>query len=247
MSTFSAPTEGNDDTAERPSVEEKTSSKRITSSLVGQLDQEEFSWSAAVGGPRGIVESVAPACLFLAVFVPTRHLVWALVAACALAAVMALLRLIQRQPLIQALSGLLGVGVSVFLAAWTGRGEDFFVWGLVSSTLFASVLAVSALLRRPLVGVALHMVWSLPSAWWNEPKWQQLVRRCHLLTWAWAGLFLLRVGAQFPLWWTGNVAALGVVKLALGLPPFLLLAWVTWLVLRPLTPQSREEEPPLES
>ena len=53
-----------------------------------------------------------------------------------------------------------------------------------------------------------------------------------LLTWMWAGIFALRVAVQAPLWLSGQVAALGVAKLILGLPLFGLGAWATWWGLR---------------
>ena len=59
-----------------------------------------------------------------------------------------------------------------------------------------------------------------------------LRRSCSLLTWMWAGIFALRVAVQAPLWLSGQVAALGVAKLILGLPLFGLGAWATWWGLR---------------
>jgi hypothetical protein len=51
-------------------------------------------------------------------------------------------------------------------------------------------------------------------------------------TWLWAGLFLLRLLIQLPLYLAGAVVALGVARTALGLPVFGLGLWLTWLLVR---------------
>ena len=61
-----------------------------------------------------------------------------------------------------------------------------------------------------------------------------------MLTWMWAALFGLRVAVQAPLWAAGAVAALGVAKLALGLPLFALGAWATWWGLRDYSSSSSD-------
>ena len=76
------------------------------------------------------------------------------------------------------------------------------------------------------------MLTGLSTGWQREPSLRPLRRRCALLTWMWAGLFGLRVAVQAPLWAAGAVAALGIAKLALGLPLFALGAWATWWGLR---------------
>ena len=48
----------------------------------------------------------------------------------------------------------------------------------------------------------------------------------------WAGLFLLRLLVQLPLYLTESVVALGVVKTAMGLPLFAVGLWLTWLLVR---------------
>ncbi|QWW20435.1 DUF3159 domain-containing protein [Schaalia sp. 19OD2882] len=221
---------------EDTSVGGPASSNGGGSPIVRQLGDKTFSWSAVIGGPREVAESVLPAVVFLGVFVPTRNLLWALVAACVLAIVFTVVRLVLRESLLQAISGLMGVALSVALAAWTGRGEDYFLWGLVSAGLFATVLGLSALVRRPLVGVVLEMVWGLAPSWWRDPQCRELRRRAHLVTWAWCAMFALRLAVQYPLWSAGMVAELGVAKMVLGLPLFAVLAWLTWLLLHRFAP-----------
>ena len=197
---------------------------------MNQATSQEFSWSQALGGTRGVIETSAPGLVFVIVYV----------AASAVALIACIIRLIQRQSVAQALSGLLGVAVGVVFAAATGRGENYFAWGIATNVAMAAAFALSALARRSLVGFFYAMLTGLPKDWGRDPSLRPLRRRCTMLTWMWAALFGLRVAVQAPLWAAGAVAALGVAKLALGLPLFALGAWATWWGLRDYSSSSSD-------
>lgn len=199
---------------------------------IQQATGDSFSWSQALGGPRGVVESVAPGLVFVLVYALTRSLVWTLAAALGVALVACAVRLLARQPLTQAASGVLGVGIGVLVASLSGRAEDYFVWGIATNAVSAVALAASLAVRRPLVGLAVGFVHGVAGRW-REPRMRPLARRCTALTWLWFGVFALRVAAQAPLWALGLVAPLGIVKIALGLPLFAVAGWATWMGLRP--------------
>lgn len=199
---------------------------------MSQATSDDFSWSDALGGMRGVIEATAPGLVFVVVYVATRALVPTLIAALCVALLACVIRLVQRQGLQQALSGLFGVAIGVIFAAATGRGENYFAWGIVTNIAMALVFAVSVLLRRGLVAQFYGPLTGLPKGWQSDPTYADLRRSCSLLTWMWAGIFALRVLVQAPLWLGGQVAALGVAKLILGLPLFGLGAWATWWGLR---------------
>lgn len=199
---------------------------------MSQATSDDFSWSDALGGTRGVIEATAPGLVFVVVYVATRALVPTLIAALCVALLACVIRLVQRQGLQQALSGLFGVAIGVIFAAATGRGENYFAWGIVTNIAMALVFAVSVLLRRGLVAQFYGPLTGLPKGWQSDPMYADLRRSCSLLTWMWAGIFALRVLVQAPLWLGGQVAALGVAKLILGLPLFGLGAWATWWGLR---------------
>ena len=106
-----------------------------------QATSEEFSWSQALGGTRGVIEATAPGLLFVVVFVATRALVPTLIAASGVAVLACVIRLVQRQGMGQALSGLFGVAIGVIFAAATGRGENYFVWGIATNVAMALAFA----------------------------------------------------------------------------------------------------------
>ncbi|MDC4233190.1 DUF3159 domain-containing protein [Actinomyces sp. B33] len=200
------------------------------------LDEDSFSWRDAVGGARGVVEAVAPGLVFVVAFVATSRLWPTLIASAAVALVACAVRLVQRQPLTQALSGLVGVGIGVAWAALSGRGENYFTWGLITATAFLAAILVSVLVGRSAASIGVGLAWELPDGWRSDPRMRPLVRRCTQVSLLWAAMFAIRLGIQLPLWWAGMVAELGIAKLVLGLPLFALACWATWAGLRPFAP-----------
>lgn len=208
------------------------------------MTAESFSVQEAVGGWRGAVESVLPGVLFVVVFVATgQQLTPALIASAASAVLAVLVRLVQRTPATQAFSGVLGVGIGVIWAWRSGRGEDYFLWGLLVNVGYLAAFAVSCLVRWPLVGLALglfrpegplneHGSWSGAVAWRREAP---LRRRYSVVTWLWAGMFAARLVVQVPLYAAGQVGWLGTAKLVMGLPLTALVLWFSWILLRGTT------------
>ena len=111
---------------------------------------EDFSFADAVGGTRGLVESSVPGLVFVVVYVATRALVPSLVASLAVAVAAGVVRLVQRTPITQALSGVIGVVVGVAWALWTGRAQDYFAGGLLANVGYLVAMVVSVAVRWPL-------------------------------------------------------------------------------------------------
>ena len=77
----------------------------------------------------------------------------------------ALLRLLRKEPVQPALSGLLGVVIAAFIAYQTGDAKDYFLVGIWGSFVLAVVFFASVLLRRPLVGVIWGALSGRGQAW----------------------------------------------------------------------------------
>jgi len=207
---------------------------------LAQAAGEEFSVAQTVGGPRGVVEAVLPGLLFVSWFTVTRDLQSSLVAALGAAALLVVARVVTRSSPMQAVSGLVGVGICAYAASRTGDAADFYVPGLLLNIGYAVLYAASTL-RYPRVGripawgpypVIGLMVGPLTGeglAWRQEPRRLRVYRQ---VTWLWVGMFLLRLAVQVPLYTAGAVGALGVARLVMGIPLFALTAWVTWMMLR---------------
>lgn len=195
---------------------------------VGQLAAEEFDFMAAVGGVRGLVESIAPGLVFVVVFLITRELLPALVASSALAVLAVVGRLVQRTPLTQAFSGLLGVAISVVWAWQTGEAANFFQWGLWVNAAYLVGTVLSILVRWPLVGAIVALIRGEWEGWRSSPMYRRYV----MATWLWAGLFAARLAVQVPLLLDDAVGWLGTAKLLMGVPLFAVVIWLTWLMVR---------------
>lgn len=189
---------------------------------------------AAMGGPLGIVETSVPAIAFAAVYTVTDTNAAAIVAV-AIALVLSVARLVRRESPRHALSGLIGVGFAAFIAARSGKAENFYLPGLLANAAYASAFLISLAIRRPLVGIILAQLHGGDDAWRANPR---RVRAAARATWLWAGLFLTRLVVQLPLYLAGAVVALGVARTAMGLPLFALGLWVSWRLVRapPETP-----------
>lgn len=201
-------------------------------------------WSA-IGGWRGILESVLPSLAFVILFtIRPEPLILPLGVSVGLAAVFTVVRLVQKSPPSAAIGGLVAAAAAAALALWTGRGEDNFVPGLITNAVYGSAMLVSALIGWSLIGLAVGFLMGEGTAWRGDRR----KRRAFLwLGVAWAALFFARLAVQLPLYLAGDVTALGTLKLIMGLPLFAPLIAVTWLVVRALYPRASDAEAPAQS
>lgn len=198
-------------------------------------------WSA-IGGWRGILESVLPSLAFVILFtVKPEPLILALGVSVGLAAVFTIVRLVQKSPPSAAIGGLVAAAAAAGLALWTGRGQDNFVPGLITNAAYGTVLLVTALIGWSLIGVAAGFLMGEGTAWRNDRRKRRAFRWLGI---AWATLFFARLAVQLPLYLAGDVTALGTLKLIMGLPLFAPMVAVTWLVVRALYPRAAEAEKP---
>lgn len=180
----------------------------------------------SLGGPLGMAESSLPAVVFLLSWMLSgRDVTLAAKIAVAATVLLALARLARRQSPRHALSGLVGVAISAFVAARTGRAEDYFLPGLLTNAGYLAAILISLLIRRPAVGVVTGLLDGSGRAWRADPARRRLVTR---VTWMWAGLFALRLAVQLPLYFAHAVVALGVARTVMGVPLFALALWVSY-------------------
>ncbi|MEV7972000.1 DUF3159 domain-containing protein [Cellulomonas sp. NPDC089187] len=215
-----------------------------TRSGIRAISGETFSLEDAVGGWRGAIESVAPGLLFVVVFVASgQRLTPALIAAAACAVLAVIIRLIQRSPLTQAFSGVLGVGIGVIWAWRTGEASDYFAWGLLVNVGYLAAFLVSIVIGWPLVGLVLGLFrpegplneggsWAGAVAWRTD---RVLRRRFAIASWVWVGMFAARLLVQAPLYWADQVGWLGTAKLVMGVPLTALVLWLSWILVRGTT------------
>ena len=208
-------------------------SQSVARSRMGQLAGEDFSLAEAIGGVRGLVESVAPGLVFVVVFlVSGQELMPPLIASLAVALVLVVARLVAGTPVTQALGGVIGVGIGVLWAWRSGQAQDYFVFGLWTNAAYAAALLVSVLVRWPVVGVVVAMLRQEGFAWRRDPAQRSRLRRYTAVTWLWIALFAVRLLVQVPLYLTAQTAWLGTARLVMGVPLWALVLWFTWLIVR---------------
>lgn len=216
------------------------------------LSSDTFSAADAVGGMRGIIESVAPGMLFVVVYIAAgQRLAPALIVALSAAAITVVARLVQRQPPTQAFGGFLGVAIGVLWAWRTGDAKDFFTYGLWVNVAWFLGTLLTIVAGWPLVGLVVGLFsktgplneggsWAGAVAWRRD---RPLRRRYALATVPLVALFGLRLAVQLPLYFSSEVAWLGTAKLVMGVPGTALALWVSWLVVRGSTDPRAQPRP----
>ena len=192
---------------------------------------------AAIGGARGLIESIVPGLGFLVTYTITQNLVPSVLAPLALAVVFIVVRVVTRQPVTTALAGALGIGISAALALLTGNANDNFVPGFFINGGVLLVMIVSLLARRPFVGVIVGLLLGDDDWRRNAAK----MRVAAVATVLWATLSAVRLAVQVPLYLAESTEALAATKLVMGVPLYAALLWVTWLLVR--TAWRAREEP----
>lgn len=229
-----------------PSAAESVSAALGNAARRAGLDPAKHSstgaavWSA-MGGVRGILESVLPSLAFVVLFTITidpetrqGNLWLSLGVSVGLAVAFTLARLIAKSPPSAAIGGLLATAGAAVLSLVTGRGQDNFVPGFFTNGAYGTAFLVSALIGWPLIGLVAGYLLG------EGTRWRGDRRKRRAYTWlsiAWAALFAARLAVQLPLYFAGDVTALGTLKIVMGLPLFAPMLAVTWLVVRALHPR----------
>jgi hypothetical protein len=187
------------------------------------------SLADSVGGVRGMVETSAPAVAFVGAYaISGSDTELAAGVAVGLAVVLAAGRLLRGESPRFALSGLIGVALAAVFATKTGKAENFYLPGLLANAGYATAFLVSILVRWPLVGV-------IAAQLQGEQRWREDPERMRTYTrasWLWAGLFVVRLVVQLPLYLAGDVVSLGIARTAMGIPLFALGLWWTYRMVR---------------
>lgn len=183
-----------------------------------------------VGGPWGMAETALPAVAYVVAYTASgQETNVAAGVAVALALVLAVVRLAKRESPRHALSGLVGVAFAAFIAARSGKAENFFLPGLLLNLAYGSAFLISIAVRWPLVGVIVGQLDGEHKGWRDDPRRYRAFARA---SWLWAGLFGVRLAVQLPLYLASAVVALGIARTAMGVPLFALGIWLTWLLVR---------------
>lgn len=182
-----------------------------------------------MGGVSGLLYSSLPVVVFVLAnsVLGLTAAIWSAVGS---AVAIAVVRLVRKEPIQPAISGLFAVGVAAFLAYRTGSAKGFFLFGIWTSLVYFVVLAGSVVVRWPLAGV----VWNLLTGSgmdWRKDKYSRL--GYDIATLALAGVFAARFVVQRWLYDEDLTGWLAFAKIAMGYPLYgLALLVVVWAVRR---------------
>lgn len=183
----------------------------------------------SIGGPLGIVEAVLPATLFSFTYALSKDALSAVIVAASSSLVFIVIRLIQRKALTQAIVGALAIALAAFLALRDGgQAADYFIPGFITNASYGSVLLISVLIRRPIMGYIAQLLFGLQG--WREDR--PTYRRLRLVTLIWVGFFAARLTVQLPLYFANAVEALALARAIMGAPAYAGLLALTWVLLR---------------
>ncbi len=179
-----------------------------------------------LGGWRGALETAVPTIVFVGLWMWRHDLTLAVQASLVAVAALVVIRLLQRQTVQYAFSSVFATVIAAVFALRSGQAEDAFLPGILWNVGSGSIALISVLARWPLLGFLVAAGDpraaedpSLFTSWRRHPG---MVAVCSRLTLVLVVLFLGRVAIMLPLYFAAQVGWLGVAKLALGWPAYLL-------------------------
>ena len=208
--------------------------RRARGGVAAAIAADDRFRPATALGPGAFLDAGLPLLLFTVVYaVGDRDLTVAVWWALATGAVLAGVRIIRRDPLQNVVAGFLGLGVAAFLALRTGRAEDVFLPGLLINVTYGLAYLVSILVRWPLLGIFVGLVTGQGMSWRDDPA---LVRAYAKASALWVAMFAIRLAVQVPLYLSGEAQLgwLATARLAMGWPLFLLVAYLSYVIVRPV-------------
>jgi len=205
--------------------------------------------SKALGGLRGIIEAAVPTAAFTLCYlfadgpadgVGMEKLQFSLVVSVAIAAVLLVVRLVQRSTPQFVINSVVGIAVGWFFASRTGEAKDVYLPGIIYNAAYSGLMLISIVTRWPVVGFLIGSITGDPTAWRANPA---LVKLCTRLTWLLMLPCVVRVAVQLPIYAFGGgdeaVAALGIAKILMGWPlQVAALGAMAWLLGRGRTPMN---------
>ena len=192
-------------------------------------EEDKAKILGTLGGARGIVDTGTPSILFLITYDVTKNLDHSAIAALALSVVLTIVRLVRRETLQHALSGIFIVAICALIAHHTGKAKDFYLPGLIINALYAALYLITNLTGWPVLGLILGPILGENVAWRkNSARKSAYVRA----GWVWFGLFISRLLIQYPLYKANKLNWLGPALVVMGYPLFFATGRITWLILR---------------
>lgn len=205
-------------------AENEEPTKKGLQSLADSSD--DFSVWDAIGGWRGVIEAVVPFLAFTVLHSVTASLPMTLIVVFLLIVAIITARLVQRETLGGAISGMVLTVISVVFATFLGSARDFYSPGMFVNAAAVIVLLVSLIIKKPGIGWMMDQIT-------GEETLKPLFKQYVWATLVWVAGFSLRLALELPLYFMVKVETLGVVRIITGIPLFALMLLISWLIIAP--------------
>lgn len=177
-------------------------------------------------GERTLGDSFAPPLLFVAADA-LGDVRWAAAVAIAAGIVVAIWRVRRGQQIIYAAAGIAAVVFAAFLAVRSGRAEDYFLPGIISTAGWALGTLVSILVKRPLAAWTSWAYRRWPLRWY----WRDDVRPAYShVSWYWLCYFAIRGAVSYWLYLIEQPEILAIWKTVTSWPTILPLLYFTYRI-----------------
>jgi hypothetical protein len=180
------------------------------------------------GGVSGVIYSSLPVLTFVTAS-SFFGLLPAIGSALGVATLVVLWRLIRRESPKPAFSGLFGVAICALIAYLMGESKGYFLLGIWGSLFWAVVLAISVLIRRPVVGY----LWTWASG--RDRGWRGVSRAVYVFdiaTLGWMLVFGARYVVQQQLYDADQTGWLGVARIGMGWPLTVVAGLLTYAAIK---------------
>lgn len=192
-------------------------------------EKREETLLEQMGGVSGLIYSSVPVLVFV-LLNTVFNLTVAIWGSVGVAVLIAVVRVVRKERIQPAISGLVGVGVAAFIAYKTGAAKGFFLLGIWTSLVYGSVFLASMVVRWPLVGAIWSYISGHGMSWRSDRK---AMFAYQMATLTWVLVFGARFIVQRWLYDEDQTGWLAFARLAMGYPLTAVAAVVTvWAVTR---------------
>ncbi|MFC7307237.1 DUF3159 domain-containing protein [Streptomyces monticola] len=167
-----------------------------------------------LGGTTGVVYMMLPIVAFVLAN-SSFGLTAAICTAVGVAVAISVLRLVRKEPVQPAISGLFGIAVASFVAWKTGSAKGFFLTGIWSNFALTALFLLSVFVRRPLAGIVWGALNGTGTAWLRD---KPSVRYYNIATFTLVAVFTARFAVWQWLYDDDRTGWLAVMRIVMGTP-----------------------------
>jgi hypothetical protein len=185
---------------------------------------------ASVGGVQGFIEATIPGLVYVLTFAIWQDLTISIVSVSIAMVALIIRHFLAKRPASALIGPIVAIALAIYLARRTeGQPREFYLTGFWNNAGYGAGLLLSVLVRFPLIGVLVGFMTDQGLKWRKE---RRKVRFFNLVTWLWVAFFASRLIVQVPMYLANDVVSLGFTRIVMGTPYFLLMIWISWLLLR---------------